>query len=338
MPVIDLPSQITAPTRQPRPVTSRIWSAVAARPLLVVILPWVLTFMVAWVLGFLHNRYIDPDARWTIELSRAKAALLEATPGPRRVILAGGSGTHFGLDAAWMTSHLGIPVVNCGLDAGLGLSPICEAFEDQVRPGDVVILTPEYELLSGEGPWSYLGPVYGLSTGRPGLGGTNLREHVQVTLLAGVPGLANLTSTARSLLKGRYEQPAYAVHNLDSAGDPTMEPPKRAVAAPFRVALHPRMRTYLIDLKSRIESRGATLLLSLPWRLAPPSSTRSKSVAELVAQLEAIAPVLVDREGWNLHVDAAAFTDTGYHLTHDSRQRRSQDLCLRLVPMLEQKP
>lgn len=89
---------------------------------------------------------IRPDPDHYFAGSRLQLELLSETPSPR-IILAGGSNVSFGLDAELMQQKLGIPVINDGLHAGLGVAPLRELL-DHLRPGDVVILSLEYHLFS----------------------------------------------------------------------------------------------------------------------------------------------------------------------------------------------
>ena len=89
---------------------------------------------------------IGPDPDHYFAGSRIQLELLEQTPGPR-MILTGGSNVSFGIDAELMQQMLGIPVINDGLHAGLGVVPLRELL-DYLQPGDVVIISLEYQLFS----------------------------------------------------------------------------------------------------------------------------------------------------------------------------------------------
>ena len=63
-----------------------------------------------------------------------------------RVILIGGSNLAFGIDSQLLAQKLGAPVVNYGLEGGLGLTILLNSLQDNMRPGDIVVISPEYEL------------------------------------------------------------------------------------------------------------------------------------------------------------------------------------------------
>ena len=89
---------------------------------------------------------IGPDPNHYFAGSRLQLKLLKNTPGPR-IILIGGSNVSFGLDAELMQRSLGIPVINDGLHAGLGIVPLRE-LQEFIRPGDVIIMSLEYQMFS----------------------------------------------------------------------------------------------------------------------------------------------------------------------------------------------
>lgn len=92
---------------------------------------------------------IGPDPDHYFAGSRLQLELIKSTPSPR-IILVGGSNVSFGIDAELMQQTLGMPVINDGLHAGLGVVPLRE-LQDYIRPGDVIIISLEYQLFSSRG-------------------------------------------------------------------------------------------------------------------------------------------------------------------------------------------
>ena len=92
---------------------------------------------------------IGPDPDHYFAGSHLQLELIKSTPSPR-IILVGGSNVSFGIDAELMQQTLGIPVINDGLHAGLGLVPLRE-LQEYIRPGDVIIISLEYQLFSSPG-------------------------------------------------------------------------------------------------------------------------------------------------------------------------------------------
>jgi hypothetical protein len=91
---------------------------------------------------------IGPDPDHYFAGSRLQLELLKNTPSPR-IILIGGSNVSFGLDAELMQRSLGIPVINDGLHAGLGIVPLRE-LQEYIRQGDIIIISLEYSMFASQ--------------------------------------------------------------------------------------------------------------------------------------------------------------------------------------------
>jgi hypothetical protein len=87
------------------------------------------------------------SSAWVHEIIERKQRAAQSITAPKLVLL-GGSSTLFGIKASVLESELGVPVINCGLHAGLGMACILREGKKMLRPGDTVMLFPEYELLS----------------------------------------------------------------------------------------------------------------------------------------------------------------------------------------------
>jgi len=98
------------------------------------------------LLPFLGIARPNAEIAWTASLYADKTRAADSIKGPR-ILVVGGSGTLFSFDAEVATRRLGQPVVNYGTHAGLGLGYILDRANRILRPGDTVLLAPEYELL-----------------------------------------------------------------------------------------------------------------------------------------------------------------------------------------------
>ena len=72
-----------------------------------------------------------------------KHQLLIEIPSPR-LILIGGSNLAFSVDSERIENQIGMPVINMGLHATLGLRYMTDEIIPYIREGDVVIIVPEY--------------------------------------------------------------------------------------------------------------------------------------------------------------------------------------------------
>lgn len=85
------------------------------------------------------------SSKWTGEITKKKWALAEAAPAPR-LLLIGGSGTTFGLNAQRIQEQTGWRTFNLGRQLGLGLDCLFYSTKKVARPGDTVLLILEYQL------------------------------------------------------------------------------------------------------------------------------------------------------------------------------------------------
>ena len=78
-----------------------------------------------------------------------KGNLIRQTPSPK-VVFVGGSNVAFGIDSQTISDSIGLPVINAGLLAGMGLRYTMDRYESYFKRGDVLILMPEYDHFYGD--------------------------------------------------------------------------------------------------------------------------------------------------------------------------------------------
>jgi len=78
-----------------------------------------------------------------------KENLLHRMPSPK-IIVIGGSNTIFNIDSRLVSEATGLPTVNMGLHAGLGLEFMLNEIRPYLKSGDVVIIMPEYAQFFGD--------------------------------------------------------------------------------------------------------------------------------------------------------------------------------------------
>lgn len=100
---------------------------------------------------------ICKDYRYSIHCSNYEDAIIDKhkrlnkITSPR-LVFCGGSNLAFGIDSKRIQDSIGIPVVNLGLNAGLGLEYIINEIKFSAKSSDIVIFSIEY-LLSPEGSY-----------------------------------------------------------------------------------------------------------------------------------------------------------------------------------------
>ena len=78
-----------------------------------------------------------------------KETILKNTPSPK-IIIIGGSNVAFGFDSSLMKQKVGIPVVNTGLQGGLGIRFAMNFVKPYIKEGDILIISPEYNNILGD--------------------------------------------------------------------------------------------------------------------------------------------------------------------------------------------
>jgi hypothetical protein len=171
------------------------------------------------------------DVAWIDEMYSIKEAAAERISGPR-IILVGGSATHFGFSATELTKATGVPAVNLGSYAGLGVHYILTRAKRTLRSGDIAIVSLEPTLLYRSWPVN-------------GLAGTVLRTDPRYLLDAPMQDTARLLVSISPLMEITYQvqrlapfrSPLYQSATIDRAtGDETANTANNALDMRARVA------------------------------------------------------------------------------------------------------
>lgn len=301
---------------------------------------WLAVAVVAWTIGYIYNARYGGELSWLRMMYERKIALAQKVEAPRRLLITGGSGAHYTINSELLEEKLGIPVLNLGIDGPVGLNVILPSILDQVRPGDIVLLIPEYLILWSENGLGDRSAQFGVAIGRPGLGGVPPKELAQNTLLLGTATLRGATkSTIDVIEKGRMT--GYYSDGVTDHGDPAPTDDKRRTGdwweLPISQPITKQALQRIAEFKQEVEAKNATLVLSLPWVYGRTDQKSVANVKKTAAELAKIAPLIYDRESLNIKKNPDLFADTHYHLTPASRIIRARELVkqLRDIPELD---
>ncbi len=111
--------------------------------------------MVAWF-GLLHVLPRPNESIWIDGLYKKKEEVARAHSRFPKVVLVGGSSTHFSFSAETVSELTGLSVVNLGTHAGLGGEYLLKRAKASLRNGDTVVLILEHHLLAATKPSSVL--------------------------------------------------------------------------------------------------------------------------------------------------------------------------------------
>jgi hypothetical protein len=273
---------------------------------------WTVIVVVAWTSAFFVNASaLDTDLLFTHDAYVQKKSIVEGLPSSR-VLFFGGSHTYFSVNAALHQELSGCPSVNFGLHAGLGLGPVLALAAETWRPGDLVVLFPEYGLLEGDGT-GWLTAAFGASIGRPGFGADGVEQAAQLTWRSGTTSVQSL---AKSAAVGLFGMAGRTEVKLGNRGDTEFFiTSTRAVPGASGPRLGEKMRERLERFAASASFSGVRLVIGLSWLLVREDAIGRlrEETAKLADDLEAIGPVIRYGQSYNLQTDPALFSDTDQH-------------------------
>lgn len=286
---------------------------------------------ISWSLGYFYNLHVGGELYWLRKMYHRKVELAETIDQPKLIVV-GGSGVHFGLDSPLIEETVGRPVLNLGLEVPIGLNVILSTGLEQVNPEDIVLLIPEYILLLDDDGFGYRSGTFSILIGQPGIGGTSPKHLTQGGLGLGITSLREASKTTVDLLSqgkftGYYDDP------LNQQGDPILEKEHRETwnSKEIGQAVTPHAVEQMTQFKAAVESKGATLVIALPWLYGSTDDQSMGNVHQTIELLSDIAPVLYNPETLNIQTDSSLFSDTRYHLSKNGRQLRSKQLIEQLL-------
>lgn len=282
-----------------------------------------------------HDRYLAATAD--------KHARADRVTSPR-IVFIGGSNLAFGLDSSAVRDRLGREPINAALHAGLGLEFILSEALDYLRPGDVAVVSLEFEL--------FLPPQW--DGHRIPLLAEMLLFHpasVRHLPLGGAPELLDGGFLLpRLLVRSAWRQccgappkiePPYQRSAFNGFGDvvahhalppAVLKEPDRPLRVTRSDLQGPMAR--LNEFHARCRARHVDAYLVFP----PIPATNWQRSADALREIETACRRSLTLPLLNTVADAAwpreAFFDTTYHLTGAAITQRTADLLDRLAPFL----
>ncbi len=296
---------------------------------------WFAIASLAWGAGYFYNVRYGGELSWVRMLYEQKMAIAQQVQAPRRILIVGGSGAHYTVDAALMQTQLGIPTINIATDGPIGLDVILPSVTDAIQPGDIVILIPEYLLLLSKDGFGDRSAQFGVAIGRPGLGNIPTKTLAQEMMLLGTPSLRAVTKSTLDLIE-KGQLTGYYSDPITANGDPTVTKSRSGDwwKLNIRESVSPYVLQRIRQFKQEVESQGATLILGLSWIYASDDPTTLTNIRKTAEELGKIAPVLYDEVSLNVKTDSQLFADTHYHLNHTGRRIRTTELVQQLQSVM----
>ncbi len=159
------------------------------------------------------------EAQWVAALYQHKEAIAGKLEG-RKIVVVGGSGALFGIEAAAIEQDTGIPTVNFATHAGLDLPYLLHRGAKTLVAGDLLLLSIEYPLLNHNGQPRPLLVDFAMFFDRPYIHALPPRAWVDFYL--GFDYLAaNIDSVKRAAGVTGTAEAVYRVDTLNARGDQT---------------------------------------------------------------------------------------------------------------------
>ena len=270
-----------------------------------------------------------------------KHNLLDHQTSPR-IVLIGGSGFSFGIKSPLLERETGYHPVNMGLNMGYGLDFMLHEVEDSLRAGDVVIVSPEYDMFGdfyyGQGPF-----IYSMLEHRPAnlkyLSFGNVRELSDKGFLI-VGGIFRYTVTRQGKEDKRIlaiEYFPYRRRAYNEYGDMTAHYPQPRRPYDIDMFAGPTTRHLTlenidraIDGMNRFAERCRRKEVRVFFSFAAISDHHYRLHAEVINLVAARLRQRLNFQIINTPDDAALpldlFYDTYYHLTGEGAERNTQQL------------
>ena len=297
---------------------------------------WLTVTSLLWIIGFLHNRYLDPEVAWIRSIYEVKVGLARQQDG-QRLLIAGGSGTHFGVNTLKIEEVVKRPTLNMGLHAGLGLNTILASTLEEVRKGDIILVIPEYGILASDGTGGF-SSSFSAAIGQPGLGGFGSEQKAREMVLMGVPGadrmLQSIKYGVNNLITQQTNSKLDKTNNsytieIDRRGNPLKLPSGAATSLVIQEPASEMSIHRLMAFRQKIQDANAKLILALSWVLSTDKHHSLENIKTTANSLKKIAPLLYAKD-YNRKSDLILFGDKFYHLTEESRSIRSMKLAEQL--------
>ena len=291
---------------------------------------------------------------WVREMIVVKRSIAREHAGRRKLIVASGSATLFGVDTAQLGRELGLPAINLGLHAAMSLERILGEAAHAAAPGDAVILAlePEYYCARGPTAWQARNAI---AWDHEQWSAWSTRERIEATAVLGPAALIEIAAAKAldapsSWLLGRRiaalddarvlatfaaapepERFAYSAYHLDALGNMRRIEGSRFVGRPkpadADTAVCPDSIRMLRAFVSRMRRQGVAVRFAhSPYVLDAqlPMERVEAASRKFVDELSAVAPVLDSRK--DMLFARALFFDTDSHLNALGREIRTRRL------------
>ncbi len=287
------------------------------------------------VVGFGLLSSYQANDRAYIAATLDKHARLETQPHPQ-LIVTGGSNVAFGLDSELLGERLsGYAVIDLGLHAGVGLGFMLAEAEAATGPGDVVVVSPEYQHFAR----TQKDMLVAVLEQRP--------RSLAYVPARDVPGLLDrgITDGGRVLRESLWRRlhgapasyPPYSRDSFNALGDVvahrSLPAPERIDRFVFKDLTEGSVRATARRLNAfgaRCRKRGGRAYLIWPPIPRLVFEQNRESLELIQAALTGVLEIPALNRPEDVAFDTRFFFDTPYHLTAAGARRRTEALAASL--------
>jgi hypothetical protein len=280
---------------------------------------------------------VDSSSYWAA--IRDKHQSLEQMPSPR-LIFVGGSNLAFSLDSVLIEQGLGLPVVNLGLHADLGLRFMLNEVKPYLQPTDIVIVVPEYahftDLPIDGTPKELAAVVEAYPAAVRYLDSPRLFFNV-------LTGLPQVQANKFSVAKFVHRQGAvdiYTRQGFNANGDVVshLGQPAPGFATKEFWASPPTFQdsafTVLNEFSSFVTSTGAKVFFMFPCLPESIYEADESEIESIHLRLAADLQIPILGSPDDLVFSAPYFFDSPYHMTSEGRKARTEKVIALLRPTM----
>lgn len=289
--------------------------------------------LVALLVSAAYTRWWNPEVRLYVHAAEVKEAWARRLDAgfTNKTIVFGGSSTSFTVDPARIRARAGLAVANYGLHAGMMPRFLTGFAAASARPGDLLLMAMEPELLVVPINGSDLAAQMGFALDKPewvhASNVTGEPVHRIENLVSLRPGAYHFFTLLGKIVLGR---PLYRYAPTDfteSGWQRTDE--RRAIANPARwsAPLTADARLLLTALKAWGATNHVRVAYALPWQYVagPYAAGYQADNLRFLVEVSEFLPVLAD-ERLGAYSVREHFADTPLHLTPEGAGVRSDEL------------
>ena len=275
-----------------------------------------------------------------------KDRIIRAAPSPK-LVLVGGSNLAFGIDSKMLQDSLGLPVVNMGLYAKLGLKYMLAQVRPYVKRGDIVVVVPEYDQFYGD----FANGDHTLSTALLYAPNDRVGDFIGSYSVVDVVFRPRVENARRSFLRaaaaavGKENQffppdtnPVYNRRSFNSFGDVVshlgregMNPDSIFVGPlPAMQTFNEETIDFLNGLAKHAERNGARVYFMFPSYIDRALERNSAQIDSLRAKLDQNLRIPILGTARDFAYPGSHFFDTRYHLNEAGRSARTRQMAAML--------